>query len=265
MIFTAIVMLVLALMGMILFDTKILFGILMILCAGGLLANELVLQKKITKKPIRVLIIGGLVAVFGICAILPGSRMTARSADDNTPSTIEGDTFSEEDEAHLKASREFYDKKDYYMAEMELINLSENAKKTETYYILSSDIRMGNENFNITNDWRYLNFLLDAVRDCPNSLILNYRAGITAYAMNRFITAENYLVRAFELAPADDPYTPYALAAVYKELDEDEYAYALMSIAEKNGMLATGECDGEKLVDWYKDFKKQYGETGVTK
>ena len=108
MIFTAIVMLILAFMGMILFDTKILFGILMLLCAGGLLANELVLQKKITKKPIRVLIIGGLVAVFGICAILPGSRMTARSADD-TPSTVEGDTFSEEDEGRNEYVGGFYE------------------------------------------------------------------------------------------------------------------------------------------------------------
>ncbi|MBQ9885297.1 MAG: hypothetical protein IJM37_00335 [Lachnospiraceae bacterium] len=273
MIFTAILMFVLALLGMLLFDMKILFGVLMVLCAAGVLVNEIVLKKKIQKNYIRFIIFGVLTAAFLACAILPGSRITVKTeginrTDDNS-SINEGyeddATDSKDDEEHLKTAREYVDKEKYQDAEMELYNVSERAKRTEEYYILSSDITTGKNGFENSVDPYFLSFLLDAVRDCPGSLILNYRAGIVAYALNRYITAESYLTRAFELAPEDDPYTPYALAAVYKELGEDEYAYAFMTIAEKNGIFNTEERDNELLVDWYRDLKDELKETEAAK
>ena len=269
MIFIAILMFVLALLGMILFDMKILFGILMILCAAGVLANELVLKKKIQKNYIRYIIFGTLTAVFLVCALLPGSRLTVKTEAanpvDDTSSVAEGATDPKDDEEHLKAAREYADKEKYDDAERELSLVSEMAKKTEEYYILSSDIRTGKMGFEDSVDPNYLSFLMDAVKDCPGSLVLNYRAGIVAYALNRYIIAESYLTRAFELAPEDDPYTPYALAAVYKEFGEDEYAYAFMTIAEKNGIFNTEERDNELLVDWYRDLKDELKETEAAK
>ena len=269
MIFIAILMFVLALLGMILFDMKILFGILMILCAAGVLVNELVLKKKIQKNYIRFIIFGVLTAAFLVCALLPGSRITVKTEAanpvDDTSSVAEGATDPKDDEEHLKAAREYADKEKYDDAERELSMVSEGEKKTEEYYILSDDIRTGKNGFDNTVNQKYLNFLMDAVRDCPESLILNYRTGIAAYALNQYITAESYLSRAYELAPDNDPYAPYALAAVYKELDEDEYAYAFMTIAEKNGIFNTDERDNELLVDWYRDLKDELKETEAAK
>lgn len=267
MVFIAVLMLVTALFGMLLFDMNILFGILMMVCAAGVLINELVLKKKIQKNYIRYIIFGVLAAAFLICAILPGSRLAGvPAADANHPASVVGDpAVSDEDAGHLKAAREYVGSGEYDSAERELNSLSEEAKRTEDFYLLYFDIRTGKYGFEDSLHPDYLSFLIDAVRDHPDSLALNYRTGIVAYALNRYITAESYLTRAFELAPADDPYTPYALAAVYKQWGEDEYAYAFMTIAEKNGMLSSGECDGEGLVDWYNGFKKELKEKEAAK
>ena len=268
MIFIAILMLVTALLGMLLFDLKIPLGILMILCAGGVLGNELLLKKKIQKNSVRFIIFGVLTAAFLLCAILPGSRLAgkAAAADADGPASVAEDpAVSEEDAVHLKAARENVNHEKYDDAERELNSLSEEAKRTEEYYILYSDVRTGKKGFEEAADPYYLRFLMDAVSEHPDSLILNYKTGIVAYAVNRYIIAESYLTRAFELAPADDPYTPYALAAVYKHLGEDEYAYAFMTIAERNGMLDSGECDGEGIVDWYREYKETYVETEAAK
>jgi len=267
MIFIAVLMLVTALLGMILFDMQILFGILMILCAAGVLINELVLKKKIQKNYIRYMIFGALTAAFLVCALLPGSRLAGvPAADANHTASVVGDpAVSDEDAGHLKAAREYVGSGEYDSAERELNSLSEEAKRTEDYYLLYSDIRTGKKGFDEVVDPSFLRFLMDGVRDHPESLLLNYKTGIAAYAINRYIIAESYLSRAYELAPEDDPYTPYALAAVYKQLGEDEYAYAFMTIAEKNGMLSSGECGGEGLVDWYNGFKKELKEKEAAK
>ena len=259
MIFIAILMLVTALLGMILFDLKILFGILMLLCAGGVLAYELVLKKTIQKEAVRYAAFGVLTAAFLLCALLPGSRLAVKGvADGEDPAAVAaGAAISEEDAGHLKAAREKVANEQYDDAEKELYTLSEEAKKTEEYYILYSDIRTGKQGFEETADPYYLGVLLEGVREHPDSLTLNYRAGMIAYTLNRYVTAESCLTRAFELAPPEDPYTPYALAAVYKQWGEDEYAYAFMTLAEKNGMLKTGETEGDELVKWYAEYKKE--------
>lgn len=277
MIFIAILMFALALMGMLLFDMKILFGILMMACAAGVLVNGLVLKKIIQKKPVRYLIFGALTAAFLVCALLPGSRLAgiteAIAPAGDTPSVIEGTvegnevdgTQPEDAVDHLKAAREFYERGEYDDAERELSQVPEEDRRTEEYYLLSSDIRIGKYGFEESVSPEYLSFLIGAVKDHPGSLILNYKTGIAAYALNRYITAESYLTRAFELAPEDDPYTPYALAAVYKQWGEDEYAYAFMTIAEKNGIFNTEERDNELLVDWYRDLKDELKETEAEK
>lgn len=269
MIFIAVLMFATALFGMLLFDMKILFGILMMVCAAGVLVNELVLKKIIQKKYIRFIVFGVLTAAFLVCALLPGSRLAgeteAVAPDEGPASAVKGPEVSKEDAGHLKAAREYVGSGEYDSAERELNSLSEEAKRTEEYYLLYSDIRMGKKGFDEVFDPSFLRFLMDGVRDHPESLLLNYKTGIAAYAINRYIIAESYLSRAYELAPEDDPYTPYALAAVYKQLGEDEYAYAFMTIAEKNGMLSSGECDGEGLVDWYNGFKKELKEKEAAK
>lgn len=266
MIFIAILMLVTALLGMILFDLKILFGILMILCAGGVLVNELVLKKRIRKETVRYVIFGVLTAAFLVCALLPGSRLADRPADTEDPAFgAEDPAISQEDADHLKAAREFADQKKYDEAERELYPISDQAKRTEEYYILYSDVRTGKTGFEDSADPYYLSFLLEGVREHPDSLPLNYRAGLTAYALNRNITAESCLARAFELAPPEDPYTPYALAAVYKKMGEDEYAYAFITIAEKNGILNAGVTDGDGLADWYRQYKAELSEKEAAK
>ncbi|MBO4678164.1 MAG: hypothetical protein J5626_00690, partial [Lachnospiraceae bacterium] len=60
----AIIMLVLALLGMILFDAKIIFCILMILCAACLLAYEPVLKKMLPKENFKWIILAASVIVF---------------------------------------------------------------------------------------------------------------------------------------------------------------------------------------------------------
>ena len=267
MIFTAILMFVLALTGMLLFDLKIPVGILMILCAAGVLANELLLKKIIQKKYIHFLIFGVLTTAFLACALLPGPREAAVPAEpaEDMPSVVRGmqngTTESGDDETYFKAAREHIEREEYDHAEQALSGLSEKARRSEAYFILISDVKAGQNGAERCMDQNFLNFLMDAVREHPDSLILNYKTGIAAYALERYITAESYLTRAFELAPENDPYTPYALAAVYKHLGEDAYAYAFMTIAEKNGMLDSGECDGEGIVDWYREFKEERKET----
>ena len=266
MIYSAILMLVIALLGMILFDLKILFGILMILCAAGVLVFELVLKKKIGKNVVRYAVFGVLVLSFLLCALLPGSRTAGQAAEPPAEAplteaeTAEGE--AKDDGALLKEALAFFENKAYGEAERAL---SQMATKTEAYYVLRSDIQMEKIGFDNAVNQGFLDSLIEGVRDCPGSLILNYRAGIIAYAMKQYITAESYLTRAFELAEKDDPYTPYALGAVYKDLGEDAYAYAFMTIAEKNGMLKTGECDGEKIVELYRAFQKEYGKTEAAK
>lgn len=270
MIFTAILMFLLALAGIFLFETKTLFGIIMILCAAGMIVTRFVLKGK----RIRIIIFCVLTAGFIACAVLPDSKMSTdvseadREDEDDSSSGKENKKNSADSEStdkHIKAARKHIDKEEFDEAEQELTEVAVGLQNTEEYYILSSDIMIGRNGFDYCVNQDFMSFFENAVRDCPESLILNYRAGIVAYALKQYITAENYLSRAYELAPEDDPYVPYALAAVYKDLGEEEYAYAFMTIAEKNGMLDSGECDGEGIVDWYKDYKKTITGTEAAK
>ncbi len=278
MILISVLMFITALLGMLLFDMNFIFGALMVLCAAGVLVNGLVLKRIIKKRFVTVIIFCVFTAAFLVCALLPASRVTgntdAPGAAGGSSETAEGSRIgaplSGEDLSRLKAAAERISEVErgdvrLIEAEQELSQVSEKAKRTEDYYILISDIYMARFGFKNSVNQDFLNSLILAVRDCPQSLILNYRAGVIAYALKQYITAESYLTRAFELAPADDPYTPYALAAVYKQWGEDEYAYAFMTIAEKNGMLDTGECDGEELVDWYNGFKEEMQEKEAEK
>ena len=253
MILTAIIMILLALLGSFLFDTKILFGILMILCGVGVLVTELVLKKKIERKPVRMAIFGGLILLYLACALLPKPASAAPAGEAVEVSA----TAEEEDALHLQTARELTAQEEYDRAEEELAQVSDQGKTTEDWYLRTADIRMEKTGFDAYVKQENLDFLIQGVRDCPESLELNYRAGILAYALGEYITAENYLARAFELSPEEDPYTPYALAAVYRAMDDDAMAYTLMTIAEKNGMLDSGECDGEALVDWYLEWKDE--------
>ena len=267
MIFASLLMLIFALFGVFVFDAKTVFGILMTVCAAGVLINRLLLTKLIKNKYITTVISAALIAAFFACAVVPGpetesSSKKAKSVNLNPPfEVVSNETYQtpEEISEHLDAAAKYADAEDYDNALTEFSYIPEDAVLTEEDYILRSDVWMGKFGFEEGANKDFLDFLLVAVRNCPESRILNYRAGIVAYGLERYITAESYLARAFELAPADDPYVPYALAAVYKELGEDEYACAFMSLAEKNGILEDGEYDDEELVKWYKEYTAENG------
>ena len=278
MILISVLMFITALLGMLLFDMNFIFGALMVLCAAGVLVNGLVLKRIIKKRFVTVIIFCVFTAAFLVCALLPASRVAgntdAPGAAGGSSETAEGSRIgaplSGEDLYRLKAAAERISEVErgdirLIEAEQELSQVSEKAKRTEDYYILISDIYMARFGFENSVNQDFLNSLILAVRDCPQSLILNYRAGVIAYALNQYITAESYLARAFELAPEDDPYTPYALAAVYKQMGEDEYAYALMTVAEKNGMLEDDVVKTEGLAEWYGVFKKDNGNKEAAK
>ena len=264
MIIISVLMFMLALAGLFLFEVKTLFGILMIACAVCVLTARFVLKNR----RIGMIATCVLAAAFLALAIVPESKMggNAKEADeDEKDSGKKKNKDDESGEKYFKAARKHIDKEEFQEAEQELSEVPEGLKRTEEYYILSSDITIAKNGFDGSVSREFLTFFENAVRDCPDSLILNYRTGIVAYALKQYITAENYLSRAYELAPEKDPYVPYALAAVYKEQGENEYAYAFMTIAEKNGMLDSGECDGEELADWYKEYKKNINEREAAK
>lgn len=260
----AIIMLVLALLGMILFDAKIIFCILMILCAACLLAYEPVLKKMLPKENFKWIILAASVIVFLLCALLPGSRIKASGYETETENVNDTTADSTEeiksDEEHYEAARAYLQKNELDEAKREFDRISEENKNTEEYYINYADYVIerwgGTDRMNDSD----LYFFRDVLKEYPDSMVLNYKAGIVAYAVGKYILAENCLYKAFELSPDDDPYTPYALAATYLALEEEEYAYAMMTVAEKNGILESGECEGEGLVDWYLAYKEKVKE-----
>jgi len=260
----AIIMLVLAFLGMILFDAKIIFGIIMILCAACLLAYEPVLKKYLPNENFKWVVLAASVILFLLCALLPGSRIKASGyepeTEDVNDTTAESTEEIKSDEEHYKAAQAYLKENKLDEAEREFYKISEENKYSEEYYINYADYvieRWGGKDWLNESD---LYFFRDVLKEYPDSMVLNYKAGIVAYAVGKYILAENCLYKAFELSPDDDPYTPYALAATYLALEEEEYAYAMMTVAEKNGILDSGECDGEGLVDWYLSYKEKVKE-----
>ena len=259
-----IIMLVFAFVGMVLFDAKILFGIIMVWCAAAVLLYEPLIKKVLPKEYFKWIILAVSVIAFLLCAILPGSRIKASGYETETVKASEATSENVEerksDEEHYKAAQEYIKANKPDDAKRELDQISEENKESEEYCINYADYVIeswgGPDHLSDLD----LYYFRDVLRKYPDSMILNYKAGIVAYAVGKYILAENCLFKAFELSPDDDPYTPYALAATYLALEEEEYAYAMMTVAEKNGILDSGECEGDGLVDWYREYKEKVNE-----
>ena len=265
-------MFIYALAGLVLFRGSVLQGIIMLVLAAGILAMQLIFRKKL---PTYVTIAVYAVAILGYlaCGLFQGSEEKDMFLTDHRSRvasieklTAEGETeqakekldklierYGESDETVFLEAGYRLKSGENGSAVLSYLKRNVQNKNLADYFLWIADCYHAGTGYDYDYYLLEKQTLVEGAQKYPDNFLLNFRAGCLCAEKKDYYNAEYYLLQAFILAGDDDAFTPCVLAKVYLELDREEYAYAMMSVADKRGAAKIEQCKNDPIYAWYTD------------
>jgi tetratricopeptide (TPR) repeat protein len=268
-----------ALAGIFLFQGGILTGVLELVLAVGIILIRLLTKDKLSEK-IRGLLYGVCTLGFILCAVFSGVRSTDENAAfyDKAVAKAEANLNKGQAVAALETLEEA--EKNFGLTDQivelrtealladgqyqEALNaLSRHSdQESEICYLLRAEVKDAEAEVVPEGDREMyfrqeLQICAEGAGEHPENFELNYKAGCLCLTLGEYNRAQYYLSQALTYdTHEDDPYAAYMLALAYYETGMDNYAYAMMTIAEERGILKSEEFGDHEIFTWYEAAKQ---------
>lgn len=260
-------MLLVAISGILMFRGNILTGILMILCAGAILAVYFYFASK-WKKGIKYAVYAACFLIYAFCAFLGNGRISDYGFD---AYGIQVSKISDElEEGNYRKALPMIQKLQEEFGNSDVLSLMEaralietgetgrgmqslgkmEEKDSASYYLYYAAAYEKEERYD-----EELKVLVEGAKKNPENYLLNYRTGCLAAWKEDFVTADYYLSCALNFNYDENCFAPYMLASVRYQEGKEGDAYALMAYAEEKGILKESEYAQEEVVKWYLERK----------
>ncbi len=261
-------MVLIALSSMILFHGNIVTGILMLLSALGIIACKLLFAKKL-KKPILGICYAAGFLIFVVAALWGNGRISQYgfASYANGLSRIENQL----EQGHYKEALSMAEKLRTEEGDSDVLCILEakaliedgdpsqarstlnrmTEKDGAPYYLCLAATYDKEEDYQ--NECKCL---IEGAHKNPADHLLNYRAGCMSVWQENYEVADTFLYQAITTNYDGNCFTPFMLALVRYERGYQQDAYALMSIAEEQGILEYEDYVKEDVVQWYLENKE---------
>ncbi len=265
-------LLLFALAGLFLFQGGIAAGIIQILLALGILFCGIFGKKKLQDRICNLIYIACSLG-FVLCVVFSGVRSSSggrasyEAGLQNVESkTAKGKTLEAEEELkELETTYGTSDETRILRAELAMAEDPSQVEQAlsgftnqndEEYLLLQTEAyeAMAKEG----DEWNRENLYQRATDFCskgamnhPECFELNYKAGALQLSLGNLSQAEYFLTQALLYAPEEEPYTPYLLALAYYDHGNEEYAYAMMHLAEERGIMKEKIDKEHPIFTWY--------------